>query len=138
MTRLMSLALMRTPIYVALLVTVWRWRLDGASRPLLSWLLVLIVPVFFVVNFPGALSRTWMGTIVISLIVVYFLTLRRPRVSLFPLFLLGALLTIYPIAHYFRSAAVGFKSSIGQSILGTYSAGSFDVFAMVAHYVSVL
>lgn len=138
MARLMTLAVMRSPIFVALLVVLWRWRMDSQNRIILSSLLLLIIPVFLIVNFPTAISRTWLGTIVISVTVVFILTSRRRSADIFPLVLLIGLLTLYPLAHYARSAAVGIHSGIGESILSTYSAGSFDVFAMIAHSIRYL
>ena len=138
MTRLMSLALMRTPIYIALLMTLWRWRLDRKNRKLLGILLAAIIPVFLVANFPTVLSRTWLGTIVTSIIIAFIMTSPRPKAAYFPLLLTVALLTLYPLAHYARSAAVDFDSTISQSILLTYSAGSFDVFAMIAQTLKYL
>lgn len=138
MSRLVSFALMRTPILIALLVTLWRLRVDNRNRVLLVVVLVLITPFFLIVNFPTALSRTWLGTIVISIAIIFIVTARRHSTSFFSLTLVCALMTLYPLAHYMRSASYGSSGTLSESIIDTYSAGSFDVFAMIAHTVYFL
>lgn len=133
MSRLLSFTMMRTPIYIMFLVTLWRWRVDKSHQLVLGVLLVIMLPLLIVVNFPTAISRTWLGTIIASVALVLVMTSRKRSATFLPLGLICALLTIYPLAHYTRSAVITSHGDVSQSILATYSAGSFDAYSMVAH-----
>ena len=132
--RQVTLSLMRTPIYVALLALLWKIRSSENKNFIEVSLLILVVPVFLVVNFPTAVSRAWFGAISISTLLVIFLTSKRRLRPYFPLVMSLALITLFPFMHRFRRAGYGDDGGVAQSILETYSRGDFDVFSMTAHF----
>jgi oligosaccharide repeat unit polymerase len=136
--RQVKIALMRTPIYVSFLMLLWKVRLVGFRDRTLLILLMLTFPVFLIVNFPTAISRAWLGAILISICLVIFLTSQKKRFRYFPILLPVGLLTIFPLLHKFRRSSTGMDEDVLETISSAYSRGDFDVFSMTAHFVNHL
>src|SRR5690606_24222998 len=83
-------------------------------------------------NFPLAVSRTWLGTMIISIIIVIAITGKRSLAN-FGVGLILALLLIYPLGTYLRSPQAMTDLPIGEALVSTYTTGSFDVFAQSAN-----
>lgn len=133
---LVRLALMRTPIYVAFLIILWKLRVQQRRDPGLLVLLAVVFPLFLIVNFPTAISRAWLGALIISIALVVFLTSEKKSFRYFPLLLPVGLLTIFPFMHRFRRADYEPEGALLESVVSTYSKGDFDAFAMTAHFVN--
>lgn len=128
-------SLLRVPIVVLVVAALWRFRLaEGKERALLRILLILMIPLALISNFPLAVSRTWLGTMVVSIVMVLALTGKR-ELSYFGAGLILALLLIYPLGTYLRSPQAMTDLPVGEALIGTYTTGSFDVFAQIANTV---
>lgn len=129
-SRLFGETLMRMPILITVIGTIWYLRTKANRRGLAYLGLAIQLPLFLLVNFPLAVSRTWFGAIVMSIISTIVVTGAQRRRPLLVVSILIGVMTVYPLLHYARSEALNLSSGITQSITDTYTEGSFDVFAM--------
>lgn len=135
--RLIQLRLMRVPILIALLVIIWQVRTTREHLITYWLLLALIVPVFLIVNFPTALDRAWLGTILISVAVTFMVTGKRRYYGYVPAFFVTGFMTVFPLLHVFRREISDSFDPV-ERIIASYSSGDFDVFGMVAHAINYM
>lgn len=109
-------ATMRAAAYVPLLCVVYvcvrRWRtLTRQHRRAFAFLLLWLLALNFVANYPPAQTRFWGGTMALSLILVV-LRFRQAQVPALISGLAVLVLVVYPYADLFRSAR-NFDEAIG-------------------------
>ncbi|PLK22553.1 hypothetical protein C0V72_14285 [Porphyrobacter sp. TH134] len=130
-TRLVQTTLMRIPIFITLLANLWFLRARRISLPLLL-LIAVQIPLFTLVNFPIAVSRAWLGGVVLSFYFLWLVTSNVRTMGIQTFAIVLGMFVMYPLAHYARSSALNTPRTLSESIFSTYTEGSFDVAAMTA------
>ena len=138
-TMLMSVALLRSPIFVAfalilvVIVRGWRTMTRKQKRAYLGLLLLTGVGNLLA-NFPLSLARYWLGTIVLTLL-FSLAPWRRMMPMALACGLVGMMLFIYPISDAFRNAwsadiSVVERQLQTKAIDTLLNKGDFDVYQM--------
>lgn len=130
-TRLVQTTLMRIPIFITLLTNLWFLRARRISFPLLL-LVAVQIPLFTLVSFPTAVSRAWLGGVLLSFYFLWLATSNVRAMGIRTFAIVLAMFVIYPLAHYARSSALNTPRTLSESIFSTYTEGSFDVASMTA------
>ncbi|MER8798844.1 hypothetical protein NKH75_32780 [Mesorhizobium sp. M0984] len=130
-------AFMAAAILFMLIVT----RNKVTNAPAFPLVLFCTLPLSILANFPTAVPRFWLGSMVYCIALLYIINARNYLKSLYPAFVMFSLLVAFPFSGILRNY---FSDTRAQSfrtlVLDGYSNGQYDIFTMllsVVRYVEV-
>ena len=142
---LMLQVALRVPPYVALLIAWFTWcnrktmLTKFKDRVLLFIVVVGLLLLNLITNYPLALPRYWLGTIVLSLL---FITFKHTKYTManWVMGFIGVLLIVFPLTSQFRSMKTGdsFSTEAIGEIVSRFYHGDFDAYQQLLNTLIVV
>lgn len=126
-------ALVRVPAFCALYFAIYLWlnKFWVRTGPWAVMMFCLVIPAFFIFNFPASVPRLWLGGTAIAIVILFCKHKYRQANMSLVFFLMFSLMLIFPLIHLLRFVfSIGIESDLTSAILGAFSDAQFDAFPM--------
>ena len=132
--RLVLGSLLRAPILVAVFSLLYLAFSGGWRKiPYFRVLLLVALVAFVVANFPTAVSRGWLGAILVGILSIYAFAKRRNVYRLLGLPMIGGFLFVYPLMVFRSSVSINPGRIMEPTV---YADGDFDVLQLASIIVN--
>ncbi len=139
---LIFMTFLRIPAFVALLSAWYLWINRKSLLPIvkeqqrLMILIIFLISLNFIANYPLALARYWLGSIVLSMLFISFGHTKNTMANWILGFIL-ILLIAFPLTSQFRSMKAGdtFSTQAVGNIISKFKHGDYDAYQQILNTI---